>query len=475
MKIKNYESLVELPSSSKELLSRKLLLNFAQIGLAAVNPFDIVAKNLQYDTSSQLLKISSSKFHLAGKHVHVIGTGKAVGRMAEAIESILSDVQLSGIISVPEGVKQSLSLGKIQCVESTHPLPTEANIRNTQKTLNYFKKISPNDFVISLISGGGSALWSAPVPPITLNDLKELNHLLLHSGMSIHEMNVIRKHISLIKGGKAAALIPAPTLVLLLSDVIGDKIESIASGPFFPDRSTFNDVARILSEYNLSKEDLPNNINKILKRGKAGEISDTPKPDSPIFSRFHPIIIGSNSVARQAISDQATNVGLNNKNNEEMIEEEVRIVGRNLANLGLELHEKNVSPCLYIFGGEPTVKVKGEGIGGRNQEVVAAFLKELSKLDTSPDISLLSFGTDGIDGNSYFAGAICDRFTIETHKQKKIPLDAFQANNDLSSFFLELGKSLVILGPTGTNVMDIQLLLVNGSNLKENLRVTSEL
>ncbi len=441
------------------------MFDLVTIGLEAVNPYDIVIKNIHYDSSSQNLLIAENEYDLSNKEVKVIGAGKAVGRMAEAIERILFDLPLSGIISVPEGVKRSVSLKKIHCVESTHPIPTEINIQNTQQTLEYISDVSSDDFVIALISGGGSALWTAPIPPIMLEDLADLNLELLHSGMSIHEINIIRKHVSRIKGGQAAQMIPAPVIVLLLSDVIGDKIESIASGPFTSDPSTFNDAMKLLEEYDVLKNGLPDTVNEVISQGCAGIIPETPKPNNQIFSQVHHFLLGSNTIARQAIYNSVKQFGFRVINNKQLVEEDAKVVGSNLAKLGMDFIREEDEPVLFISGGEPIVKVKGNGIGGRNQEVVAAFLKELSSLDSSPDLSFLSFGSDGIDGNSEFAGAICDKITIETYQEKNISIDTFQENNDLTKFFLKQGRSLILLGPTGTNVMDLHLLLINSSKL----------
>ncbi|MHA1978128.1 MAG: glycerate kinase type-2 family protein [Candidatus Hodarchaeales archaeon] len=469
MEIKNLSNILDLPSSSSEILTRDFLLKLLKLGLDAVNPFEIVTRRVQYDASSHSLTISNSIFNLENKHVRVIGAGKAVGRMAEAIETILVGVPMSGIISVPMGVKTSLSLRKIHCVESSHPLPSEINLKNTERSLEFIDKISRNDFVIGLISGGGSALWSAPIPPISINDLKTLNRILLHSGMSIHEINVIRKHVSRIKGGKTALKIPAQSIILLISDVIGDQVESIASGPFSPDPSTYQDVLNLFEKYKLSEKLLPESVYKVVHKGVNKELDDTPKPKTTLFSRFQHHIIGSNSLARQAIVRMANKIGLKVINEENLVDGDARSLGANLARLGHKISEENSVPVLYISGGEPIVKIKGDGIGGRNQEVVAAFLKEICTMDISPDISLVSFGTDGIDGNSKYAGALCDRYTIEVFREKNISLGKFQKNNDLTNFFLQLGKSLILLGPTGTNVMDIHLLIINGSNLGENI------
>ncbi|MHA1207390.1 MAG: glycerate-2-kinase family protein, partial [Candidatus Hodarchaeales archaeon] len=212
MEIKNYSDLVDFPSDNHILQGRKLLLNLFKAGVEAIDPYEIVQSALRFNPDTNTIKIKKYSYTLKTEKVLVIGVGKAVGRMAEAVEKILTTPKVSGIICVPEGVKNTLNLNSIQCLESSHPLPTNKNILNTKKAIDLTKQIKPEDLVISLVSGGGSALWAAPITPISLNDLRNLNQVLIRSGMSIHEINVIRKHVSNIKGGKFTQLIPSVNL-----------------------------------------------------------------------------------------------------------------------------------------------------------------------------------------------------------------------------------------------------------------------
>ena len=469
MEILNISELLDVPQDSPHFRSRKFLLELLKTGIDAVDPFELVIRNLDYISDLKLLQIGEFSFNLQKRTIWVIGAGKAVGRMAEAIEIKLPDCTLSGLICVPEGIKKDLSLKQIQCLESTHPIPSEKNIQNTMMMLELIKQIKPSDLVISLISGGGSALWSAPIPPISIADLEKLNLTLIRSGMSIHEINIIRKHLSLIKGGKLAQLIPSEIITLAISDVIGDNFDTIASGPFSPDDSTFHTVLETLEKYNLDLEGLPSIIYQVIAGGLNGKIPDTPNLENTVFKRVYSFLLGSNMIARNSISIKAEKLGIKVIDKGNLIEGDARYIGKEYALQGLRnLQDKTIKrqPILYLSGGEPTIIVKGNGVGGRNQELIGSFLEEINKIEMIPDLVLLSAGTDGIDGNSQYAGAICDHFTLRRIKEKKLPIDEYQKNNDMSQFFQLLGKSLILTGPTGTNVMDIHLLLVNASKLK---------
>ncbi|MHA1946085.1 MAG: glycerate-2-kinase family protein, partial [Candidatus Hodarchaeales archaeon] len=219
MEIKNYFDLVDFPSDKFVLQGRKFLLSLYKTGVEAVNPYEIVKNALKYDPDLSTIKIRNFSHKLKTDKIWVIGVGKAVGRMAEAVEDIFPSLKLSGTICVPEGIKSSLNLNNIQALESSHPLPSKKNIENTEIVINTVKQVKPKDLVISLISGGGSALWASPIAPISLDDLRALNQVLIRSGMSIHEVNIIRKHVSNIKGGKFTKMIPCVNLSLIISDV----------------------------------------------------------------------------------------------------------------------------------------------------------------------------------------------------------------------------------------------------------------
>jgi hydroxypyruvate reductase len=313
--------------------------------------------------------------------------------------------------------------------------------------------------VICLISGGASALLPAPAPPITLEEKQQVTRLLLACGATIHEINAVRKHISEVKGGQLARLAyPARVLSLLLSDVIGDPLDVIGSGPTAPDASTFADALAVLDKYGL-RERVPAPVRERLERGAAGEIPETPKADDPVFQRTQNLIVGNNRTAVDAAAKIARVFGFRPLVLSTMIEGETREVARVHAAIVREILASGRParpPVCLISGGETTVTLRGNGLGGRNQEFVLAAAIELAGL---PDVVVLSGGTDGTDGPTDAAGAIADGATLA--RAERIGLDARRmlAENDSYHFFEPLGD-LIKTGPTNTNVMDLRLLLV---------------
>ncbi|UCE13457.1 MAG: DUF4147 domain-containing protein [Candidatus Heimdallarchaeota archaeon] len=457
LRIQNFEEIIHY-SSSERKKPRETILNFFSSALEAVDPFRIVFNNLSFDSKRKELIIDNKHFTIDNRKIWVIGAGKAVGRMTQAVEMILAGLEYQGVICVPEGMKKDLKLERVQCYESTHPLPSEVNLHNTKIVLELVKQIKEEDLVIALISGGGSALWTAPTPPITIHDLIDLNRALIHSKMSIHDINKIRKHISQIKGGRLAELISCETLVLVLSDVIGDNLESIASGPLSPDPSTFLDVKILLDQHQIWKNSIPNSIREYIEKGISSGIPDTPKN---AFQQVQSYILGSNKVACTAVCSSARQQGFKAVFLTDKLEGDARWIGRLLARIYCGLAESTKEPIVVVSGGESTIEVQGKGIGGRNQEVAASLLSELVSLPSPPDIEFLSVGTDGVDGNSIYAGALIDKLTIEDFVQKNLDLSTYQQENDISKFFERINGSLLVTGPTRTNVMDLQIALLN--------------
>ena len=466
MEIKNYSDLVNFPCEKSISHGRELLLNLFKTGVEAVDPYEIVKNALKFDPDTSIISINDFSYKLETDKVWVIGVGKAVGSMAEAVEDILNSTKLAGIICVPEGIKSSLNLHNIQVLESSHPLPSKKNIENTEIVIKTIEHVEPEDLVISLVSGGGSALWTSPIAPISLDDIRTLNQVLIRSGMSIHEINAIRKHVSNIKGGKFTKMIPSVNLSLIISDVVGDNIESIASGPFFPDSSTYKSVQNILEKYNLHSRTIPYTVSQVINQGLKCEIEETPKKENPIFHKVHNFVLGSNKIARRAISEKVGGWGIEVKDQEDLVEANARDIGKKFYLESNKILQEKSSVVLYMSGGEPIINVRGSGVGGRNQEVVGGFLEEMLKGSTDLDVAILVAGTDGIDGNSSFAGALSDGYTIQEIRRKNINLKRFQENNDMTSFFQHVGRSLILSGPTGTNVMDIQLVLINASKIE---------
>ena len=466
MIFQNYDEIVHFSSSIRQK-SRATLLKLFNSGVEAVNPYQVIFDNLAFNSERKELSLGDQVFSFKKRKIWIIGAGKAVGKMAEAIEEVLIDLEYQGVICVPKGVKNNIRLNRIKCLESTHPLPSETNHSNTREILKLIENIDSNDLVIALISGGGSAILASPIPPITIQDLILLNKEIINSGMNIHEMNVIRKHVSTIKGGKLAKIVPAEIIVLVLSDVIGDNLESIASGYFYPDPSTYIDARHLLNQYHLH-DVIPKLVKSVIDQGKNGLIPETPKKDDIAFKRIHTHILGSNKLACNAIIAVAKQLGIKTIFLTDKVEGDVKCVGRLLARIYCGLASGTKEPLLVISGGEPTVKVCGKGTGGRNQELAAAVLQEFLSQETPPDIVFLSAGTDGVDGNSSYAGALVDDITVTMTHQKNLDLIKFQQDNNLSEFFEKLGGSVLMSGPTGTNVMDVQIALLNASTFQRN-------
>ena len=459
MQINNYSELVQY--SFPAVKGREFVLRLFQEGLRAVDPYQIVMDQVNVFESECTLEVDGARYAIDNRRIWVLGVGKAVGRMAEAIENKLAHKDLFGIICVPEGLSKTIRTSNIEVYESSHPFPSLKNVENTKKVIQATKKIQKEDLVIILISGGGSALWAAPIPPITISELIDTNKLLINSGMTIQEINTIRKHLSLIKGGKLAKLLPCETITLVLSDVIGDSLENIASGPTYPDPTTYKDAKNLLEKYNLLSDVIPKNVRQIIREGLEGRIEETVKPNDTSFNCKKAVIIGSNRIASKSIiracrDERVKGIFLTDK-----IEGDARWVGKIFARIAIGLSGEINYPLLIVSGGEPTILVRGTGMGGRNQEVVVSFLQEVFVSMKKFNFIFLSAGTDGIDGNSPYAGAIIDNKVLETLRSEKLNIETYQEENDTSRLLSQLGGSLISTGPTGTNEMDLHLCLLN--------------
>ncbi|MBL7226121.1 MAG: glycerate kinase [Desulfobacteraceae bacterium] len=389
--------------------------------------------------------------------ISLVGGGKATAPMAKAMEELLGERINEGLINVKYGFGADLALTEI--TEASHPLPDSSGVKGTTKILDLLQTAGEKDLIFSLISGGGSALLVQPAGRVTLSEMQDLTQSLLKCGASIDEMNTVRKHISSSKGGQMArAAMPATTINLMLSDVVGDSMDVIASGPFVPDTSTFEDALGILKKYDL--RDVPAAIQSHLKRGMEGRIPETPKADDPMFDPVHNFIIGSNILALKAAEDKAGNLGYNTLILSSMVEGETREVARVHTAIAKEIVKTGrpiPSPACVISGGETTVTIRGKGLGGRNQEFCLAAALDLIGLP--PRVVVLSGGTDGDDGPTKAAGAIVDPLTVRRGKEAGLEAPDFLANNDSYHFF-EKTDDLLITGPTDTNVMDVRLVLI---------------
>ena len=455
--IKNKEDLIANASTPKDKTARKIALNAIEAAFKAADPKRIIFSKVKLE--GETLQINDSSFPLSKyRRIFVLGGGKASGTMAEALETILQDRIEDGIIVVPKGVADKHKLNRIRLHESSHPIPDESSIAGARKILELAEKAGEGDLVICLISGGGSSLMALPKENISLEDKRRVTDLLLKSGAVINEINAVRKHISSFKGGQLAkAVYPATLVGLLLSDVLGDPLDVIASGPTVPDSSTFNDAVSILQRYGLWDR-ISDSVRQTLSEGVKGRIEETPKEDDPVFKRVKNIVIGNNRLACSAALKEIERNGLNTLFLTSFMEGEARHIGTFFGAISRELTVTNkpiAPPAGIIAGGETTVTVTGNGIGGRNQEIA---LSAALKIADADGVAIASASTDGIDGPTDAAGAIVDGKTIS--RSKKLGLDPVEAlrNNDSYSFFSKLGD-LIVTGPTGTNVNDLTILI----------------
>ena len=433
----------ELERSEKH----RLILDLLEEGLRAADP---------YSSTIEALRSLSHELSKYRKKV-VIGFGKASYRMALASEKVIDEIWAGGII-VPKGAVQVNELKRINVYEGTHPIPSQINVEATKELLSLLSGLTEDDLVICLISGGGSALFVQP-SGISLSEKQEVTRLLLSCGASIHEINCVRKHLSAVKGGNLARLIyPANSICLILSDVVGDNIDTIASGPTSPDGTRFIDAWRILEKYRLL-EKVPKNVLEHIKMGIDGKVPETPKADDPVFKKVKNIIVANNMKALSAMADKAKTIGLKPMIITSYLEGEAKEVGKVIGSIARQILKYDSpisSPCILLFGGETTVTVKGNGIGGRNQELT---LSVAMMLNSFSNIVFASIGSDGVDGNSSAAGAIVDGETLREAEEAGLSPLAYLENNDSNSFFEKM-KRTIKTGPTGTNVNDIAVLAI---------------
>jgi hydroxypyruvate reductase len=422
--------------------------------LAAVDPFFAVQEALN---DPELIPGNLKEITEKGK-IQLIGAGKAGEPMAEAVQEYFPSEISEGIVIVKDGYTKKAKLSeKIKIFEARHPLPDQRGVDATHRMTKLLQKSSSDDLVICLISGGGSALLMDPVPGVSLEEIQKLTEILLKSGANINEINTLRKHLDQVKGGQLARIAaPAKMLCLILSDVVGDPLDVIASGPTVPDPSTFRDAIDILEKYGI-KDDIPESIRTHLAQGLRGKISETPKPGEKIFSSVHNYIVGSNQTASQAALTQAISEGFNCLCLTNYLQGEASHIGKFAGSIlrQMAMHDQPIPrPACLILGGETTVTIRGTGTGGRNQELALGAVSELESLD---NIALISLATDGGDGPSDAAGAVVTGETKSRATSLNLDPNAFLSNNDSYNFFLPLGDLLKI-GPTRTNVNDLTFL-----------------
>jgi len=441
----------------------------AAILVAAVRAVEPAAAVRRYiSRRGRVVRIAGRRYALGSIHrIFVVGAGKASAPMAAAVEGMLGPRVSAGIIIVKYGY--AVPLRRIRVVEAGHPLPDAAGQRGAEALLDLVRGAGPDDLVLCLISGGGSALMPAPVGEMSLDDEITVTGLLLRSGAAIQDVNTVRKHLSRIKGGRLAAASPARMVALILSDVLGDPVDAIASGPTAPDPTTFADALEVVRRYGLA-DSMPGSAMAYLQRGAAGREPETPKPDDPVFRRVQTVLVGSNEQAVAAAAARAKTAGFRTLVLTTSLEGEAREAARVFCSVvrGIGTRRTPIAPpaCL-LAGGETTVTVRGQGRGGRCQEFA---LSSGGVIAGWANTVVAAFGTDGTDGPTDAAGALVDGGTAARAHRAGLDAGRALADNDAYPFFQQLGD-LLLTGPTRTNVNDIYLALVgNGSVRRKRAR-----
>jgi hydroxypyruvate reductase len=424
--------------------------------LAAADPRAAMRRHLRVE--GQRLLAGPARFELTSfRRVLVVGAGKAGAAMAAAVEEMLGDRVAGGLVTVKAG--HTAPLWRVRLCEAAHPVPDEAGVDGARRMLALLRDAGQGDLVVACISGGGSALLPLPAEGLGLSDKQVVTRELLACGATIREINAVRKHLSGVKGGLLArAAAPAPVLACIVSDVIGDPLDAIASGPTAPDPTTFGDALGILDRYGL-REKVPAGARAHLEAGARGERPETPKPGDPIFARVTNVLVANSTQALEAAELEANRLGLRALLLSTTVDGETREVARVHAAVAREVRTFGrpvAPPACVISGGETTVTLRGQGKGGRNQEFVLAAAVALEGV---PGVVVFSAGTDGTDGPTDAAGAVADGDTCARARALGLDPQAHLDRNDAYPLFQALGD-LVITGPTLTNVMDLRLLLI---------------
>ncbi|MGI6377168.1 MAG: glycerate kinase type-2 family protein [Anaerolineae bacterium] len=432
---------------------RREVVSIMEAALAAVDPGAAVERALQRE--GDLLLVYGRRYDLAAiDRVWVVGAGKAGAPMASAVERVLGERVSGGLVNVKYAHVQPTE--RVALNEAGHPIPDEQGVEGARRIAALLAGAGERDLVICLISGGGSALMTLPAEGISLGDMQALTAALLAAGATINEINAIRKHLDVVKGGGLARLAaPARVVALLLSDVVGNPLDVIASGPTVPDTATFADAQALLERYGLW-EQAPAAIRQRLQRGVAGELPDTPKAGDPLFERVQNVIVASNDIAARAAEERARELGYRALVWSTYVEGEAREVARVQAALAKEMLSSGrpvAPPACLISGGETTVTLRGQGRGGRNQEMALAAAIALEGWD---NVAIACLATDGTDGPTDASGAYADGSTLARARALGLDAWAHLQNNDAYPFFAQLGD-LLLTGPTNTNVNDLTL------------------
>ena len=449
MYVKNATELIDNGKTQADREARRVCLGAVEAALKAVEPARLIKSKLSI-AGSRLI-VDDSRFDLAKfRRILVIGGGKAAGPMAKSLESIMGRWITAGMVSVPESSGPKSSNTRIKFHPASHPLPGRSGVEGVGKMLGLVGTPTRDDLVICLTSGGGSSLLPLPIEGIALTDKVKVTRGLMLAGATIQELNVVRKHLSSLKGGRLAErLYPATVLSLVISDVVGDRLDSIASGPLYPDTSTYHDAIEILKRFNLWKG-APTSVVSMLTKGARGRVPETPKPGSRCFEKVTNIVLGSNDDAANAAVRYLRWRGTRPVLLSTSLEGEARFMGMSFGSV-LGFSGTKQRPCSFVIGGETTVTVVGRGRGGRNQEFA---LGAALKMDGNQGVAMVALGTDGRDGPTDAAGAVVDGHTIRRGRSRRLSAEDILRRNDTYRFFGGL-RDLVVTGPTGTNVNDL--------------------
>jgi glycerate 2-kinase len=435
---------------------RKIYLPILKAALDAVEPYACTRQALQ--RTEHGLQAGGRSYDLDQAHnLYVVGCGKAGAPMAQAVEDLVGDEIAGGVVVVKYG--HTAPTRQVRLVEAGHPLPDAQSVAGARAVTDLVDGALAEDLVIVLISGGGSALLTLPAPGLRLADLQDLTRLLLRCGATIHEINTLRRHCSAVKGGQLARHIaPARAVALVLSDVVGNSLDAIASGPLVPDRTTFADAWAVVETYDLA-QDLPPRVRAHLEAGLRGEIPDTPKPGDTLFEPMQVIVVGDNARAAEHAARAARDAGYHTQVLSTFVQGEAREVARVVAALGKEVvrfDRPQPAPACLILGGETTVTLQGDGLGGRNQELA---LSAALALEGWPRITVAALGTDGNDGPTDAAGGMVDGRTAARARDAAHDPIVHLKNNDAYPV-LRATSDLLVTGPTNTNVNDLIFVFV---------------
>lgn len=447
-----------------------------QAGLDRVDPYRMLIEHVRVENGVLHVELEGRRYQVdlnEYRKIFIVGAGKATAPMALAMEQILGDRLDGGVIVVKYGHLEELK--KIEIVEADHPVPDQNGRRGAEKILALADRADESTLVISLISGGGSALIPSPLSwddaegkqALSLEDKQKTTSLLLSCGADIEEINCIRKHLSMIKGGRLIErLAPARSVNFILSDVVGDALSSIASGVTCADPTTYQDGWRLIEQYEIDDQ-IPASVKQIFHKGMAGDLPETLKPDSSSLGLTENILIGTNMGALNAAAEEARQRGYRVIRLTSRMVGEAREIAKMLAAIAIDCSVQETigtAPLCILSGGEPVVRIKGNGLGGRNQEMALAYLMEIDRHRAlCADLSFLAASTDGNDGPTDAAGAFADLELLERAVAAGLDAASYLSNNDSYHFFDPIG-GLLKTGPTNTNVCDLHISLVAPRN-----------